>query len=275
MALESGGELLMDASLGLPKELLQAAQRQDQYLMNSLIERDVLIDESLEVSKSSGLLNQTLSLVVSRLSNESAMTSSALGSLEAATLDLNAGQIIEQLSAANAPNLTADEFGQAGASDSLFLNGYQDEVTPSVYDQDWQDIFHSKLLVYVNQKLDQVHIKLHPEEMGPVDIKLSYQQNEANLSFTVYHAETKEMLLASQEKLKELFQYQGLQLGSFDVHTNQDAPSQQSFSFHQEESSQESTEESAEWLAAEGLDDVLNGPLQKPLVAARGISVWV
>jgi len=238
--------------------------------LSGVLEEQSMLDSSVE----SGLFNQALSLVVSRSSSENALMPGSVGFSEALNIDSNTGQIIEQLSAANSPNLASDEFGQDAESGSLFFNIYQDEVTPSVYDQDWQDVFHSKLLVYVNQKLDQVHIKLHPEEMGPVDVKLSYQQNEAHLSFTVHHAETKEMLLASQEKLKELFQYQGLQLGSFDVHTNQDAPSHQSFSFQQEESQQESSEE-AEWLDADSLDEVFSGKLQKPLLVAKGISVWV
>lgn len=271
---------MLDSSR-LSKEMLQAIQLQSMQLqeqnhLNAMAEQDVLIDESLDSSVRSGLFNQALSLVVSRSSSENALTSASVGFSEALNIDSNAGQIIEQLSAANSPNLASDEFGQDAESGSLFFNIYQDEVTPSVYDQDWQDVFHSKLLVYVNQKLDQVHIKLHPEEMGPVDVKLSYQQNEAHLSFTVFHAETKEMLLASQEKLKELFQYQGLQLGSFDVHTNQDAPSHQSFSFQQEESQQHSSEEgSDEWLDADSLDEVFGGKLQKPLLVAKGISVWV
>jgi flagellar hook-length control protein FliK len=60
-------------------------------------------------------------------------------------------------------------------------------------------------------------LKLVPVDLGPLDIKISVKDGEANVHFGAAHQETRAMLEASMPRLRELLSAQGLQLANASV----------------------------------------------------------
>lgn len=188
------------------------------------------------------------------------------------------GSFSESFDAASLTSLSAPLSTQAkfdSASSSEFLR-FSDEINLPFSSENWHEALSDKLAVYVNQKLNQVELKLNPESLGPIDIKISYKADEANLSFIVHNAETKEAILLSSDRLKTLFENQGLQLGSFDVKTGQENKDQSAL-FSQSDDSAQGRKASAdlEEQKREEESSSLHKKNISPILVSRGISVWI
>ena len=88
----------------------------------------------------------------------------------------------------------------------------------------------------VRQEVQSASIKLNPPHLGPLEVKVSFANDQVNVSFTSHHAPVREALDASMPRLREMLGDNGLQLGDANVthrsfsdqnQTNQQASSQQ------------------------------------------------
>lgn len=89
-----------------------------------------------------------------------------------------------------------------------------------VYSSGWNEELGSKIVWMNNQNISAADIKLNPEHLGPISIRIDMQQDQANISFTATNSGVKEMLEASLPKLREMLGAQHLQLGDVNVSQN-------------------------------------------------------
>jgi flagellar hook-length control protein FliK len=69
-----------------------------------------------------------------------------------------------------------------------------------------------RLMYQLNNKIQTAEVKITPEDLGSVQIKVNLQQEQLSVQFVVQQANAKELLEQQMPKLKELLQQQGLQL---------------------------------------------------------------
>jgi flagellar hook-length control protein FliK len=69
-----------------------------------------------------------------------------------------------------------------------------------------------RLMYQLNNKIQSAEVKITPEDLGSVQIKVNLQQEQLSVQFVVQQANAKELLEQQMPKLKELLQQQGLQL---------------------------------------------------------------
>ena len=69
----------------------------------------------------------------------------------------------------------------------------------------------------VSSKIQSAQIQLNPRDMGPIDIKVSMQQDQANVVFSTQVSQTKEALELALPRLREMFEENGLGLADVDV----------------------------------------------------------
>lgn len=98
-------------------------------------------------------------------------------------------------------------------------------MTKHLYSPEWSQDLGSKILWMNHQNIASADLKLNPQHLGPISIRIDMQQEQANISFTAQNAGVREMLEASIPKLREMLGSQQLNLVDVNV-------SQQSFTGH-------------------------------------------
>jgi flagellar hook-length control protein FliK len=94
-----------------------------------------------------------------------------------------------------------------------------------LYEQQAAAQLKEKVLYQVSNKIQSAEIRLNPEELGSVQIKLNLQQDQLNLQFIVSQPQAKEALEQQMPRLRELLEQQGLALA--DSHVEQRSSQQQ------------------------------------------------
>lgn len=74
-----------------------------------------------------------------------------------------------------------------------------------------------KVVYQVNQKIQMAEIRIDPEDLGAMQIKVNLQHDQLSLQFTVQQAQAKEALEQHLPKLRELLEQQGLSLGESQI----------------------------------------------------------
>ncbi|WP_448213095.1 flagellar hook-length control protein FliK [Colwellia sp. MEBiC06753] len=103
--------------------------------------------------------------------------------------------------------------------------------TINIYRRDFANAVKDKVMVMVNQKLQQVDIQLDPPELGNVHVRLNLQGEQAAVSFTVQNQQAKEALEQQMGKLRDMLQESGVDVG--DANVAQQQQNQQSEGFGQ------------------------------------------
>ncbi|MCC4604923.1 flagellar hook-length control protein FliK [Xanthomonas campestris] len=97
--------------------------------------------------------------------------------------------------------------------------------TPEMGSDTFDDAIGARLSWLADQKIGHAHIKLTPNEMGPVEVRLHLEGDKVNASFTAAHADTRQALEQSLPRLRELLGQNGFQLGQADVSQQQQSQS--------------------------------------------------
>lgn len=75
----------------------------------------------------------------------------------------------------------------------------------------------NRLMVMSQDGVQSARLKLHPENLGPLDVRIQVEEDGARVWFGAQHGQTREALEAAIPRLRELFADQGLQLVRADV----------------------------------------------------------
>ncbi|WP_305816229.1 flagellar hook-length control protein FliK [Photobacterium leiognathi] len=97
------------------------------------------------------------------------------------------------------------------------------------------------------KNLKQVDIRLDPPELGKIQIKLTLNQDQASVQFTVNNSQTRDMVEHAMPRLREMMHQQGLQLAQGSV--SQDNSSQ----FAQQQFTQQQQSEQQAGSSSEGV----------------------
>lgn len=105
----------------------------------------------------------------------------------------------------------------------------QTAVPVPVGQPQWSQAIGEKVLWLAAQNVSSAEINLHPKDLGPIQVRVSVNQEQTTVSFTSQHAVVREVLDQNLNRLRDMFSEQGLNLVNVDV-------SDKSFSRQQGES---------------------------------------
>ncbi len=88
-------------------------------------------------------------------------------------------------------------------------------------DPAWNKELGEKLIWMHKQSVPSAELRLNPEHLGPVLIKIDVNQDQASIAFTAQHQVVKEAIEAAMPKLREMFSGQQLQLADVNVSQHQ------------------------------------------------------
>ncbi len=90
-------------------------------------------------------------------------------------------------------------------------------ITTPVMQEKWGEAVTERVMWMSAKGIREANIQLDPPELGPLSVKVSVTQEQAQVSFTVHHAGVREMLDQNAVRLRELFAEEGLNLVDVDV----------------------------------------------------------
>lgn len=103
---------------------------------------------------------------------------------------------------------------------------YSRPVHTPVGAQGWSEEIGSRLTMMVEQGKHTASLRLSPEHLGPLEIQISMNDDQASVYFGAANADTRAALENALPKLREMFASQGLSLADAGVH--REPPRQQS-----------------------------------------------
>lgn len=113
----------------------------------------------------------------------------------------------------------------------------QGSMNKALTDPSWQNELGDKLIWMHKQSVPSVELRLNPEHLGQVLIKIDVQNDQATVVFSAQHQSVKEAIEASIPKLREMLGGQQLQLADINVSQHQ-SEQRQTRDFYQASSGQ-------------------------------------
>ncbi|MCX2893570.1 flagellar hook-length control protein FliK [Stenotrophomonas lactitubi] len=101
------------------------------------------------------------------------------------------------------------------ASNAVF-NG-EPTPKPVLGDDGFDQAIGARIGWLADQKIGHAHIRLNPEDLGPVDVRLQMNGDKVHASFSSPHVDVRQALESSLPRLRELLGEQGFQLAHADV----------------------------------------------------------
>jgi len=81
----------------------------------------------------------------------------------------------------------------------------------------WGENFSQRVQWVVNQSMSGAQIRLNPQHMGPVEVRIQMQNDQAVVSFTAQHGATREAIDAALPRLREMLSEQNVNVVDIDV----------------------------------------------------------
>lgn len=157
-----------------------------------------------------------------------------------ADLDVRADNLLKQIetqtesSAKALPNVAADiaKLSQALPADKQTVPVQQSMLKPFA-DSAWPKELGEKVIWMYKQSVPAAELRLNPEHLGPVLVKIDVNHDQASVAFTAQHLAVKEALEAAIPKLREMLGGQQLNLVDVNVSQQQSEQRQQARDFSQ------------------------------------------
>jgi flagellar hook-length control protein FliK len=98
----------------------------------------------------------------------------------------------------------------------------------------WNQALGERIQWLVGQQVHSAQVKLNPENLGPMEVRIQMQNDQANIQFTAHHAVVREALEAALPRLREMLEASGVQLVDVDVSGQQSFAGRQQAAHDQE-----------------------------------------
>lgn len=107
----------------------------------------------------------------------------------------------------------------------------QPAVNSPVGSPQWREEVGARVSLMIQQGNHSASLKLSPEHLGPMEVRISVQNDQASVWFGAAHADTRAAIEHALPRLRELFASQGLSLSDAGVFREppRDQPRQSSF----------------------------------------------
>ncbi|MCW9047951.1 MAG: flagellar hook-length control protein FliK [Gammaproteobacteria bacterium] len=98
-------------------------------------------------------------------------------------------------------------------------NTLNSSIAANLQNPNWSQQMTQQVAYMVKGGFQQADIKLNPAHLGPMEIKLTLNDDNAKVSFVAQHAPVRDAIDAAMPRLKEMLEQQGLNLSDANVST--------------------------------------------------------
>lgn len=90
-------------------------------------------------------------------------------------------------------------------------------VSTSLAQGGWDQALGERIQWMVNQKMQGAQIRLNPAQLGPMEVRIQVQNDQASIQFSSAHSVVREALEAALPRLRDMFDASGIELVDVDV----------------------------------------------------------
>jgi flagellar hook-length control protein FliK len=186
----------------------QSLEQQNQKLAQSLSNAEKLVSNDVQIKEKP--FSEIFDKKAVHTSIENTLNRDIHQVNEATKIADSAEKMITKLASDNVQS-TAQSI-----TNSKQVTSLQNEAL-SVYRKDFTGELKDKVMVMMNQKLQQIEIRLDPQELGNVNVKINLQNEQAVVNFTVQNQQAKEAFDQNLGRLKEMLAESGVDVGDANV----------------------------------------------------------
>lgn len=95
----------------------------------------------------------------------------------------------------------------------------------------WPEGLGERILWMTDKDIRTAEIKLNPQHLGPLEIRIQMEQDRASIHFTTHHASVREAIEAAVPKLREMLGSQEISLSDINVTVPSESSNQSSSTF--------------------------------------------
>ncbi|PID43299.1 MAG: hypothetical protein CSA52_03545 [Gammaproteobacteria bacterium] len=123
----------------------------------------------------------------------------------------NKGIKVAQMSAEQRPQ------GSLHAKDFSVLKNYTTSLPTPMNQEEWSDEFVEKVKWLTSRQFRSAEIHVRPAELGPIEIKISVQNDQTSIVFNSQHASVRDLLELNVHRLRDMLDASGVNLADVDV----------------------------------------------------------
>ena len=97
------------------------------------------------------------------------------------------------------------------------LREYATGIGAHVNDPGWGDQLGQKIVWLSGRNIQSAQVHLNPAELGPIEVKISIQNDQTTVAITAHHASTRELLDANVQRLREVLSANGVDVSAVSV----------------------------------------------------------
>ncbi len=113
---------------------------------------------------------------------------------------------------------SVDQRGQlAGSKDFTALKPYTTSLPTPMNQDEWSDEFVEKVKWLTSKHIRAAEIHVRPAELGPIEIKIHVNQDQASIVFNSQHAQVRDLLELNVHRLRDMLDSSGVNLADVDV----------------------------------------------------------
>ncbi|MTI63785.1 flagellar hook-length control protein FliK [Methylophaga sp.] len=101
-------------------------------------------------------------------------------------------------------------------------------VQPNMQNPAWSQVMSSRVVWMAKEGVQQAELRMNPANLGPVEVRLHVQNDQASVTFLAQQGTTREALEQALPRLRESFAESGLQLANAEVGEQQHQQQEQS-----------------------------------------------
>lgn len=131
----------------------------------------------------------------------------------------------EGANASDGFQLAATQLDQPSSKLALSMEALSRPVQAPVGSSQWADEIGTRLTMMTEQGKQAASLRLSPEHLGPLEIRIAIRDDQASVWFGAAHADTRAAIEHALPRLRELFEAQGMTLADAGVY--QEAPREQ------------------------------------------------
>ncbi len=137
-----------------------------------------------------------------------------------------------------APSLASQNTAQAVAANQL--NTLPIHIPMGA--KGWDQAMGERMLWMVGRQMQGAEVRITPPQLGPIDIRISIQNDQAKVTFAAQHGVVREALEASIPRLREMLSENNLQLVNIDVNQRNNSEQRASHFSNQPSSGEQDSE---------------------------------
>jgi len=141
-------------------------------------------------------------------------------------------------------------------------------ISTAVQSPNWSQGLTERVSWMMQGNMQVAELKLNPAHLGPLEIKLSIQDDKASIVFVTAHAQVKEAIDTAMPRLREMLEQQGLSLDNVDVSQYSDTKEEQANNEHKENMDATNASDSEQPMTA-STQSLIN------IDVSQGLSIYV